>query len=76
MSESQQLLQALMAAALGIMGGGGAKVGWDKWRRGGKGGDADRIVEAIREEAKETRVTLGRLSGAINDLRVEVARSK
>ncbi len=76
MSETQQLMQALIAAAVGILGGTGGKAGWDRWRKNGKNGDAEKIVTAIREEARETRLTLSGLSEAINDLRVEVARQK
>jgi len=69
-------MQALVAALVGVLGGTGGKVGWDKWRRNGKSGDADRIVAAICSEGRETRRIMLEQTKAISDLRVEVARQK
>jgi len=76
MSDPQPTMLAQVLALLVALAGGGFGVkGWEKWRRNGHAGrDAQKIIEAIREEGRESRVVMRECAKEISDLRVEVAK--
>lgn len=64
------LTQALAALALVVLGGGGTKgYGWLRRRNGRNGlSDADKIVNALQAEGRETRALTHECHGEMKEL--------